>query len=388
MSVRIAIDARWIFAEISGIGAYTRELLTHLAAADRSHAYVLYFHDPLLRDRTVAEAGLQAAPNFTPRLIPWDVFSPAGQLSLPGVLVADRVDVFHSPNYMIPFLAFPRRRSGNRRPRCVVTLHDVIPLKFPEHAPRSKKTRLFPLYRRLMREVGVRADRIIAVSQASRADAIRYLGIPPPASGKVVAVYNGVSDRFRPPFRKPPKPDAEPRTVLYVGRADPYKNLETLVRAFAAARRRCAPPMRLTLAGSADPRYPEPMQLADALGLRGFVRWTGYLPDAELATLYQRADVLVHPSRYEGFGLQILEAMAAGLPVICSHAGALPEVAGDAAILVDPDDVEGFARGIVRVLLDPQAAAELAAKGLAQARRFSWSRTAAETLKIYEELAP
>jgi glycosyltransferase involved in cell wall biosynthesis len=235
-----------------------------------------------------------------------------------------------------------------------------------------------------MMEVGSRSDTIVTDSLASREDVVRHLRIEESRSKNVKAVYCGVSERFRPLERKR-RSDNEPRTVLYVGRTDPYKNLSTLVRAFAVAKKSCPFPLVLTIAGSRDKRYPEASSLAGELGVADAVRWTGYLPDSQLVLTYQNADILVHPSRYEGFGLQIVEAMACGVPVVCSNAGSLPEIAGSAAIIADPDDVQAFAENVRKVLVDEQLARELSLKGTRRAADFAWDRTARETLAIYEE---
>jgi glycosyltransferase involved in cell wall biosynthesis len=257
---------------------------------------------------------------------------------------------------------------------------------FPHHAPRSRKSRVYPLYRRIMLEIGARADAIIADSEVSRNDVIKHLLIPAEDADKVKAIHLGVSDRFR-QARSAPEHSKEtpdrPRRILYVGRADPYKNVSVLIQAFSAARKRCPFPVALTMAGQPDPRYPEAVQLVRQLGLADAVTWAGYLSDAKLAAAYASADLLVHPSRYEGFGLQVAEAMACGVPVVCSDGGSLPEVAGDAAILLKPDDVAGFGDEIVRVLSTPSLAADLSARGMAQAARFTWRRTAEETLALY-----
>lgn len=382
--MRIAIDARWIFRQISGIGAYTRALTGALARLDADNEYVLFFHFPDVRIRTQQELGLTGRDNFRGVMLPHNVFSPYSQLSLPLALRRERIDVYHSPNYMIPFAAFPRRRRG--RTRCVATVHDVIPLRFTDHAPRSRKSRLYPLYKLLMRELGVRADALIAVSDTSRRDVLHYLHIPPAAADKVRTVYCGVDRRFSATGLPPPRPSDAPRTVLYVGRLDPYKNVPTLVRAFARAAAEAPFPLRLTMVGARDPRYPEAERLAGELGLAGAMRWTGYVSDEELLRLYRQADVLVHPSRYEGFGLQVVEAMACGLPVVCSNAGSLAEVAGEAALLVDPDDEAGFTRAMLDVLLKPELAQRLIVAGLSRSARFTWERAARETLALYREL--
>ena len=382
--MRIAIDARWIFPVISGIGAYTRELIKHLARLDNRHSYVLFFHDPAVLARTAAEAGLQNAPGFSCQRLPFDVFSIRNQFRLPGLLAAQGIDVFHSTNYLIPLLAFPKR--GPRRTRCVATVHDVIPMIFPRLVPKSKKARVYPLYRWLMIQVGARADVVITDSQASKTDIVRHLRIANP--GRVRPVYCGVSDRFRPAPRPGRAERSATRTLLYVGRAAPYKNLAAVIRARPDIRKQCPFPVTLTVAGSPDPRYPEAQRVALDLQVNDAVNWTGYLSDEMLASAYRQADVLVHPSLYEGFGLQVVEAMASGLPVVCSRAGSLPEVAGDAALLVDPQDPADIARRVVEVLTRPGLAGELSEKGIRRAASFTWTRTAAETLAIYEELAP
>ena len=397
--MKVAIDARWIFPKISGIGVYTRELIKHLALLDNANTYLLFFHNESMREQTIALTNLYDASHFTTQLLPFDVFSIRNQLLLPRILSRANVDVFHSTNYMIPFLAFPRNESGHSK--CVATVHDVIPMIFPHHAPKSRKSRFYPLYRRLMIEVGVRADAIITDSRSSRTDVIKHLHIPSSREKKVRTIYCGVSDRFTP--SAPPESSDAPRlpaspvspsggeggtldTLLYVGRLDPYKNLTALIKAFAIARQKCPFPLNLTIAGETDPRYPEARRLVADLDIESAVTWTGYLSDDALVSVYRQSDLLVHPSRYEGFGLQVVEAMACGLPVICSNTGSLPEVAGDAAIMLDPDDINGFAEKIIEVLTRPELAKEMSRKSLRRAAAFTWSQTARHTLDLYTEL--
>ncbi len=377
--MNIVIDARWIFREISGIGNYTRQLIAQLAQIDADNRYTILFSDAVVARRTVRETDMEQAPNFTAVQFGHGLFSPLGQCLLPRFLRRHAIDLFHSPNYMIPLPAFPRDHRG--RTACVATIHDVIPLVFPDHAPRSRKTRLLPIYRRLMQEIGRRADTIITVSEASRRDIIQQLRLAGAADHKVQVVYNGVSPLFVPPAERPERPT---KTILYVGRSDPYKNLIALIHAMEIVVNTAPTPVRLVIAGSPDPRYPEPRECARRLGIDDHITWTGYLPDEQLVRHYQEADLLVHPSRYEGFGLQVIEAMACGTPVICSRGGSLPEVAGNAAILVDPNGAGELADQILRVLADPALADELRRKGLARAKAFSWRATARSTLAVYQ----
>lgn len=386
--MKIVIDARWIHREISGVGAYTRALIRELGRLDNPHRYVLLFQEPELRDRTLAESALIGHPAFETALLPYGLFSMRNQFALGPWLAHAGADIFHSPNYMIPLPAFPRR--GPHRCRAVVTIHDVIPLIFPNHAPRSKKARLFFIYRRLMHEIGRRADRIVSDSDASARDVARHLAINTARQAPVQTIHCGVDAVFRPlarPAAAAAQEATRERCLLYVGRTDPYKNVPLLVRAFATARTRCPFPLRLIIAGSVDPRYPEAQTAARQMGVADAVQWTGYISDAALLAHYQTADALVHPSRYEGFGLQIVEAMACGLPVICGNGGSLPEVAGDAAIVLDSDDEAAFANAIVHLLTTPALAADLRQRGMSRAATFTWARTARETLALYESLA-
>ena len=286
-------------------------------------------------------------------------------------------DLYHSPNYMIPLRSFPRSRTGPIR--CVVTIHDVIPLAYPNHAPRSRKRRLFPIYRALMKDIGRRAHTILTVSETSKTDLIKHLDLPTNREEDVVVVHNGVSDAFRPSAGKS---TGHPPTVLYVGRFDPYKNLVGLVEAMAEVREQI-PDVRLRVIGPPDQRYPEAPQRARELGIEGAVEWVGYASNQDLVQAYQAADVFALPSRYEGFGLPVLEAMACGTPVVCGNRSSLPEVAGDAALLVDPDRPEELAQALVRVLTDTGLRACLKEKGLFRARTFTWARTAEQTLRAY-----
>jgi glycosyltransferase involved in cell wall biosynthesis len=383
--MRIAIDARWIFKEISGVGAYTRELIGALVKQDKANEYVLYFESDSVRDRTLSELQVEPGPRITPRVMSYGVFAPASQLRAPRVLRMDGIDIYHSTNYMTPLFAFPRATRGPVR--CVVTIHDVIPLKFPHFTPNSRKNRIFPLYRGLMAEVVRRADIVIADSDASRRDVIEHCRVPSEREHCVRTIYCGVSPRFTPPDVRPQADPVRERRILYVGRADPYKNIEGLIRAFSQARQNGLPPSRLVIAGSPDPRYPEAGRTARELGVEDVVEWTGYLSEEQLVSAYQDADLLVLPSRYEGFGLPVVEAMACGVPVICSDQGSLPEVAGNAAVQVHPDDTPRLATEIYRVLSDETVWSKMSADGVAQARRFTWQRTAEQTLAIYAELA-
>lgn len=384
---RVAIDARWIYPRLSGIGIHTRELIRSLAAVvpeAETHQIRLLFNDKAIMKRTLQETGAR----FPSTLLPYGVFSPKGQRKLPAWLRAEGIEVFHSTNYMIPLVG---RKGKGRGPKVVVTIHDLIPLVIPDHAPKSKKSRIPGLFPWLLRRVAKRADRIIAVSEHTRGDLVERLGASPE---NVAVIHNGVNPMFQPP---PPGTELDPH-VVYVGRFDPYKNLTLLVRAFAALVQKGrdgdkeggpeTTGLRLRVVGAKDPRYPEPIEAAAALGIADRVDWLGSVSDQDVLSEVQRARLLVLPSRYEGFGLPVIEAMACGTPVVCSRSSSLPEIAGNAAefFSLGGDATTGCQQAMATVLSSPERQAEMVRLGLERARKFSWDRMARETLQLYQGL--
>ena len=274
----------------------------------------------------------------------------------------------------------------------VVTVHDIIPYLTAKErgqgAYRHWAERFFDtLATRALR----RADGIIADSACTRQTLLRALAYPPE---RIWVVLLGVdAGLFRPQmvpddFDRRFGLDSRYRYVLYVGSENPRKNLPLLIRAFARLHR-VLPDVRLLRVGAVQ--YPsrarELAHLIDHLGLSGAVLHFPAVADDDLVFFYNRADLFVFPSRYEGFGLPVLEAMACGTPVVCADAASLPEVVGDAALRVHPDDEAGWAAAMERVLTDGALRADLRARGLERARRFPWERTAEETVKVYERIA-
>lgn len=376
---RIAVDARWVFRELSGIGRYTLELLRQLGEIGGAHRYWVLVRDAERREFIAQSAGLAGKANFAFAEWPHGPFSVAGQFAAARWLRARRIEVYHSTNFMVPLPAFPRRRP--HAVKCVCNIHDLIPMVHPEFTPRALKTRFFPVYRTLMHEIARRTDAVLTGSGSAKRDIVRLLGIP---EARIAVAPDGVDARYGPGGEKP-SARGGPKTVLYVGRCDPYKNLPGLVAAFARLVREGGVDARLRIVGSPDARYPEAGETARRLGVADRVEWSGYLDDAGLLKAYQDADALALLSRYEGFGLPVLEAMACGTPVVCANAASLPEVAGAAARLVAPDDLAGAAAALQDVLTSPAEAARLRAAGLAQARKFSWRTAAEAVLRAYGE---
>ena len=378
-SQRIAIDARWVFHELSGIGRYTLELLRQLGEIGGQFDYLVLVRDGERQAFVERESELAGKPNFEFAHLPHGLFSPLGQFAAARLLRARGVGVYHSTNFMVPLPAFSRRRP--HAIRCVCNIHDLIPLVHPEFTPKALKTRFLPVYRVLMHEIARRVDTVVTGSESAKRDIVQRLKLP---REQIVVAPDGVEARYQPGGAKP-SASGGPKTVLYVGRSDPYKNLPGLVAAFAQMVGDGGVDARLRIVGSPDARYPEAGEAAQRLGVADRVDWAGYLDEAELVRAYQEADVLALLSRYEGFGLPVLEAMACGTPVVCSNAASLPEVAGGAAWLVAPDDTAAAAGALKTILTDTATASRLRAAGLAQAANFSWRAAAEAVLRVYGE---
>jgi glycosyltransferase involved in cell wall biosynthesis len=256
-------------------------------------------------------------------------------------------------------------------------------------------------YLRLFTRISCRrAARIIAVSENTRADVMQLYGVP---GGRVQAIPEGVSPVFYP---RPAAEVAEFRRaralpdhfVLFVGTLEPRKNLVTLIEAFSNLKHlhlRCAPAqvqvsqtsnVKLVLVGGKGWYYDQIFATVERLGLNDRVIFAGYIPNGDLPTWYNAADVFVFPSRYEGFGLPVLEAMACGTPTVTSTASSLPEVAGDAALAVAPDDVDALTEALYRALTDMALREELRVKAVARAAKFTWEETARRTVAVYHQV--
>jgi alpha-1,3-rhamnosyl/mannosyltransferase len=373
--MKIAIDARWIFEQTSGIGQHTRMLIEGLTTLNPPHEFLLLFEN----EERAAQVKSDTGCTWPHHCLHYGLFDLKNQLHLGRYLRKQHVDVYHSTNYMMPLPGFPCNRTG--RVKAVITIHDLIPMVYRDHAPKSLKSRLYPIYAHLMRQVASRADAIITVSESSRNDVIHHLNISSERHQNIHVVYNGLWPQF---FETHQVPRHQPPEILYVGRLDPYKNVPQLVSAFSETIRDLPEGTRLRIIGPPDERYPEAMTLARQLDLFPRMDWEGHVDDSTLLEAYRRASVLVLPSEYEGFGLPVAEAMACGTPVICSQASSLPEVAGDAARYVPPGDLFALADALKDVMNNPALQEDMILKGKKQAQKFQSHTMATQTLAIYE----
>lgn len=278
-------------------------------------------------------------------------------------------DLVHVTYNASPFIKCP----------LVVSVHDVIFRLYPQYF--SPRVRL--LLSTLLPLTMMRAKSIVTISQTSKADIERFypftrgkIYVTPVAAGPIVNV--------QPNFEACEKYALGRDFILSVGTLQPRKNITRLIQAYVDARIRGTISARLLVVGRAAWQYSDVYGIAMQSGYRQDIIFTGYLPDDVLAALYRRCQVFVYPSLYEGFGLPVLEAMACGAPVITSNCSSLPEVAGNAAILVDPYSIDGIRTAIERISNSEELRQSLRQQGENRAKSFSWDRTAAMTLEVYE----
>ena len=347
MKPLIAVDADVLGRRRTGDETYAAALLRELATIADRERLVAVTRRPELIPEGIEAFELPARSQLTRMVI-----------GLPRALRRLHPALGHF-NYVVP----PAYRGP-----ALVTVHD---LSF-ESDPKLMGPRDRFMFRTFVPRSARRADRVLAVSKRTKHDLVEHYGI---AEEKVVVTPNGVDPIFRP---NGPAPDAAPY-ALFVGGIQPRKDPLTAIEALALV----DGDLRLVVVGDEKRGGDELRSAIRRLGLERRVDFAGYVEHEGLATLYRGAACLVFPSRYEGFGLPVLESMASGTPVVASRAGAVPEVAGDAAVLVEPGDPEALAEGIREVLADRD---RFVAAGLERAKRFTWAETARRTLAVYRDL--
>lgn len=368
--MRIAIDIRKYHD--FGIGTYIRNLVHELARIDKETEYVLLCRPADLDGIGLSQANFRMIPEPSPP------YSVSEQIRIPIALRRERIDLFHAPHYVLPPLIHCRS---------VVTIHDCIHLMFPQYLP----GRLAHAYARgQIWTAAHRSDRILTVSETSKLDILRRFRIP---ADKVTVIYNAIDERLA----KPPADEDFERVqaryqlkdpfALYVGNIKPHKNLERLIEAFYELRQEPAfESLKLVIIGDEISKYQALRRTVHRHKLHKHVRFFGFVPLDTLAVLFRLARIFVFPSLYEGFGLPPLEAMYLGTPVVTSNVSSLPEVVGDAALLVDPYDTASIADGMRRALTDEDLRQWLRERGKARAREFSWRQSVAHVREVYGEV--
>jgi glycosyltransferase involved in cell wall biosynthesis len=367
--LRIAIDARKL--RDYGIGTYIRNLLRHLSRIDSTTDYVLLCHGEDCGTLDALGENFRPVPERAPG------YSVREQLRVPLDLRREGIDLFHAPHYVLPPLV---------PCRSVVTIHDCIHLRFPQYLP----NRFAYAYARASLWIAAhRSNRVLTVSEASKRDILKYFRVPP---GKINVIYNAIDERYG----EPPDDEEVARVreryqlndpfVLYAGNIKPHKNLERLIEAFHTLRKGDLEHVKLLIIGDEISKYATLRRAVHHYKLHKHVRFFGFVPDKTLAVLYRLAGLFVFPSLYEGFGLPPLEAMASGTPVITSNVSSLPEVVGDAALLIDPYDSGAIAAAMRRVLTEPALREDLRERGLQRVKEFSWERSVRRVREVYAEV--
>ena len=353
---------------MAGIAWYAVRLLTALAEIDQENEYILLQHrkdkKPLIDAPNFGRATI-----FTPthhRLEQWPLSLETNRL---------RLNLIHSPDFIPPL--------HNKIPS-VITIHDLAFLLSPTFVTADSAR-----YYGQVEEAVKHARRIIAVSHSTKNDIINLLGTP---KEKIDVIHEAADPMFRPISDKEALSlladsgiNTPKQFILVVGTIEPRKNLTTLIRAYHILRTHYNHTLPLLLAGAPGWLSEEVHQLVSHLGLNDNVRFLGRTDNNHLLALYNLATVLAHPAHYEGFGLPPLEAMACGTPVVCSDAGSLPEVVGDAALLTPPEEVDAWAASLHHILEDEGLRKELGEKGKRRASQFSWKKAAKETLTTYRK---
>ncbi len=378
--MKIGINSMFFQFPASGSGQYLSHLLNAIAEIDKKNDYTLFGPRPIENGSVPAYPyKVSRVPNFATKndnieKVMWEQFTGPAAAHKAGM------DLFHVPYFAPPLLL---------RTPTIVTIHDVIPLRLPAYQPNSR----VKAYMNLVARSARRASMIITVSQHAEQDIIDVLKLP---AERIRVIYEAAGEEYG-PVTDPEKLaeararyDVGERYVFYLGGLDQRKNVPQLVRAFAQVYKQVGDPdLRLLIAGNPDKQkgslFPDPRPIAAELGVTEQIKYH-FIAEEDKAAMYSGASLFVFPSLYEGFGLPPLEAMCSGAPVVCSNRTSLPEVVGDAALSVDPNDTQALVEAMSSVLTNSDLRTDLRARSLKRAQQFSWQKTAAETIAVYEEV--
>ena len=374
--MRIALDIRRV-SEF-GVATYVRNVVWALARLDQANQYRLIGPPSRLR-----EFG-ELPPNFIPIPYALSETSPRDYFHFQNIIRRHACDVVHVPHlFWVPqYMPCPY----------VVTVHDLLEYLYPQNGGTGWKRWLQDY---MTQRTLNRAARILAVSNSTRTDLMRLFRIP---GSKIEVVYNAIDERFRQGHASAEDKQfiAERYQVnypflLYAGNIKPHKNIGRIIEGFAALKAELEkenryPDLKLIIIGDELSKHPDLRRTVIKAGMQNDVRFLGFVPIDVLRIFYDAAKIFVFPSLYEGFGLPPLEAMALGTPVVTSNASSLPEVVGDAAVLVNPENVFEVMRALHRVLVDQPLRERLKERSYRQAQRFSWTVSAQRILHIYQEI--
>lgn len=367
--MRIGIDARLVFYNRAGIGQYILQLAKALTSLEFEEDTFLLLQSRKDKSTIVENNGFIRKSLWTPSHNRFEQTALSFEISRLGL------DLLHSPDFIPPF---------KRNYKSVITIHDLAFLLYP-HFLTKESARYYGQIDQAWRKT----DHIIAVSETTKADSIKMLGVP---EKKITVIHEAANPIYRPLPKEQVQPvvkskyKLDPGFILFVSTIEPRKNLPGLLRAYRRLRDDYKREELLVLAGSKGWLWEEVYETVDKLNLEKHVVFLGRVPSEDLLYLYNAANLLVHPSFYEGFGLTPLEAITCGAPVIASNISSIPEVVGDAALLTDPNDIDGLTVAIWRLLTEEELRQDLICKGLKRAKKFSWLEAARKTLEVYHKV--
>lgn len=368
--MRIAIDARganWYSG--TGIGTYTFQIIKHMLENDNDNSYLLYWwgenYKHLYRDNvTISMASKKHRKFFEEHFFPQS-------------LKNNNMDIYHVPQNGI---GMPQRKSCSY----ISTIHDLIPYIMPETVGKGYLKRFITA----MPYIVQNSDTIITVSEFSKKDIMRIFNVD---EEKIKVTPLAAEEYFKPIDRETAKfflkskYNIDTNYILYVGGFSSRKNVRSLLIAYSRIYESLSKDYKILILGSASDQHSYLMTLCESLNISDKVIFTGYVPYEDLPYFYNSCSVFVYPSLYEGFGLPPLEAMSCRVPVITSNVSSIPEVVGDAALLINPFDTEELKNALEKVLENPSISEDLSTRGYERSKLFNWEKTADSTLKIYEE---
>jgi glycosyltransferase involved in cell wall biosynthesis len=370
--MRIGIDARMYGKAQSGIGNYIKQITDRIFELDKDNDYYLFLLEPQYSEYKEPHQKIHKVKVSSP----W--YSYNEQTNFLIDLLKYKLDLVHFPNFNAPIL-YPFKR--------VTTIHDITPKFFPGHKQKSVWHKW--AYNLTIKASLALSRKIIAISKWTKTDLIKYFG---QKQAKIDITYLGIEPQFQLIENYAKIKEVKDRYgitkpyLFFVGVWRNHKNIEGLVHAFEIIKKNAQFDMQLVIAGQEDPAYPQIRKTINSSPFKHDIITPGFVNDNDLPLIYNGAALFILPSFYEGFGLIGLEAMACGVPVISANSTCLPEIYGEAAIYFDPKNINEMAKKIVEVLKNFSSQAELKNKGYEQIKKYSWEKTASQTLQIYKKI--
>tara|TARA_B100000315_G_scaffold179848_1_gene168674 strand:- start:837 stop:1955 length:1119 start_codon:yes stop_codon:yes gene_type:complete len=368
--MKLGFDARCLIGQQTGVGRYLSNLVSNmLITEDRKNDYILYVSDSDNNQMFKHNSSILMKELKSPTLL-WK------HIRLPISLAIDKVDLVHSPSYTAPLMTSCKS---------VVTIHDVIYANHPEWCSKRQYLR----FKHLVRIAAKYSDAVIVDSNATRREVLHLTEVPEHKIHVIYlaadSIYHPIKDENKYEYLQD-KYKFKGNYVLFVGSIHPRRNIHRFLKAFSILKKEKQIPHKILLTGLVLDYNKELGNLIESLNLIDCVKQLGFIPDEDLIGLYSFADLFIYPSLYEGFGLPVIEAMACGTPVITSNISSLPEVSGDAAVLVDPYNIQEMAEAMGNILSSSTLREKLIEKGFERVKHFHWEKTAKETLNVYNQV--